>query len=141
MVIDGVVAVAVALAALEQQVRRVAHAFLAAGDDDVGAARGQQVVAEHGGLQARSAHFVDGGATDAQRQARAERGLARRGLALARLQHVAHDDFFDQLGLDARAFDGGLDGDRTQFVRGQAGQRAQHAAHGRAGDGNDDNGI
>lgn len=68
-------------------------------------------------------------------------GLARRGLALAGLQHVAHDDFFDLLGLEAGAFDGRLDGDRAQLVRGQAGQAAEHAAHGRAGDGNDNDGI
>ncbi len=141
VVVHGVVAVTVALAALEQQVRGVAHAFLAAGDDDVGGARGEQIMAEHGGLQARAADLVDGGASHTQRQACAQRGLARRGLALAGLQHVAHDDFFDLLGLDAGAFDGGLDGDRAQLVRGQAGQGAQHAAHGRAGDGNDDDGI
>ena len=65
----------------------------------------------------------------------------RAGAALAGLQHVAHDDFVDLLGLDAGALDGRLDGDRAEFVRGQAGQAAQHAAHGRAGDGNDNDGI
>ncbi len=98
-------------------------------------------MAEHRGLQAGAADFVNGGASHAQRQAGAQRGLAGGRLALAGLQHVAHDDFVDLLGLDAGAFDGGLDGDRAQLVRGQAGQVAQHAAHGRAGDGNDDDGI
>ncbi|MNJ53374.1 hypothetical protein D3C77_487590 [compost metagenome] len=141
MVIHGVVAEAVALARLQQQVRRVAHAFLATGHHHFGAAGRQQVVAEHGRLQARTAHLVDRGASHAQRQAGAERGLTRRGLALAGLQHVAHDDFVDLFRLDAGAFDSGLDGHRAQLMRGQAGQAAKHAAHGRAGDGNDNDGI
>src|SRR5690606_9990698 len=62
VVVDGGMAVAVTLATAQQKVRRVAHAFLAAGDDYVDTAGHEEVVAEHGGLHAGSAHLVDGGA-------------------------------------------------------------------------------
>src|SRR5690606_35907909 len=89
---------------------------LAAGDDDVDTAGREEVVAEHGGLHAGSANLVDGGAGYALGKARAQRGLACRSLALAGLQHVAHDDFVHSIGLDACAFDGCLDGNSTQLV-------------------------
>src|SRR5690606_24751621 len=64
VVIDGGMAVAIALAPAQQQVGGVAHAFLAAGHHDVGAAGQHDIVAEHGRLQARSADFVYGGAAN-----------------------------------------------------------------------------
>ena len=67
--------------------------------DDAGE---QQVVREHRGLHARAAHLVDRGAAGGERQAGAERRLARRRLALAGRQHAAHDHFLHVLGLDLR---------------------------------------
>ena len=46
-----------------------------------------------------------------------ERRLARRRLALARLQHAAEDQVVDLGGLHARLLDGRLDGDRPQLAR------------------------
>ena len=53
-----VVAVAVAGARFGQQERRIAHAFHAAGQDDVGVARFDSLRAEHGGFEAGAAHLV-----------------------------------------------------------------------------------
>ena len=92
-----VVADARAAAVLGQQIGRVGHALHAAGDDDLGRARGQRVVGHDRRLHARAAHLVDRGRLDALRQARAERRLARRGLAEARGQHAAHEDLVDRL--------------------------------------------
>ena len=59
---DLAVTHAIAAARLGQQVGGVTHRFHAAGNHDVVAARGEQIVREHRRLHARSAHFVDGGA-------------------------------------------------------------------------------
>ena len=50
-------------------------------------------------------------------------GLARGDLALARLEHLAHDDVLDLLGLDPRALERGLDGDAAELGRGQGATR------------------
>src|SRR3546814_3109151 len=68
---------AIAAARLAEQIRRVAHAFHAAGDDHVGAACRERVMCHHHGLHARAADFVDGRADDAVGQAGAARSLAR----------------------------------------------------------------
>ena len=74
-------------------------------------------------------------------KAGAERGLARRCLALAGHQAVAHQHLVDGVAGDAGALDRGLDGDGAELVRGEGAEVAQHAADGRARGGNDDNGI
>src|SRR3546814_4960182 len=60
--------VAVALAAAQQKVGRIAHAFLAAGDDDVRTFGLDEVMGQHDGLQARAADLVQGAAWDADGQ-------------------------------------------------------------------------
>jgi hypothetical protein len=65
----------------------------------------------------------------AERQARAERRLAGRRLALAGGQHAAHDRFLDLLRLDAGALDGGADGGRAELGAGERGEVAHEAAH------------
>jgi hypothetical protein len=64
---------------------------------------------------ARAAHLVHRGAAGRQRQPGAERGLARRRLALAGGQHAAHDHFIDLFRLEAGALDGGLDRDAAEL--------------------------
>ena len=51
-------------------------------------------------------------------------------------QHLAHG-----VGRDARALDGGLDGDAAEVVRGKGGEIALEAAHGGAGGADDDDGF
>ena len=59
-----------------------------------------------------------------ERQPGAERGLARRRLALAGGQHAAHDHFLHVLGLDLRALDRGADRGGAELGRGEALQLA-----------------
>ena len=105
---DAIVADAIAAACLGQQVRRVRHQLHAAGDDDIGAACGNEIVRQHGGLHARAAHLVDGGGAGRIGQAGAAHGLAGGGLALAGLQHVAHQHLVDAVCGDAGPLHGGL---------------------------------
>ena len=135
------VAEAVAAARLGQQVGRVGHRFHAAGDDDAVGAGEQAVMAEHGRLHRRAAHLVDGRAAGRQRQSGLQRGLPGGRLALAGLQHAAHQHLLDQLGGHAGTLDGGPDGDGAQVGGGQAGEAALEATHRRAGSGDDDYGI
>ena len=76
-----------------------------------------------------------------ERQAGAERGLARRRLSLPGGQHAAHDDFLDLVGLDAGALDRGADRGSAELVRGEALEFALQGAHRGTGDGNDDDRI
>ena len=98
MVERAAVTHAIAGAGAVEQIGRIAHALHAAGDDDVGRARAQEVGRDHRRLHARAAHLVDRGAAGAERKARAERGLARRRLSLPSGQDAAHQDFVDAIG-------------------------------------------
>ncbi len=53
---------------------------------------------------------MNGGAADTFWQPGAKRGLAGRCLALARLQHVAHDNFADRFVINAGALQRSLNG-------------------------------
>ena len=92
------VAHALAVAQPLQHVRRGAHVFLAAGDHDLAVARGHGLRGQHHGLQARAADGVDGQRRDFLGQAGLDQRLARRVLADAGGQHLAHDDFTDLVG-------------------------------------------
>ena len=78
------------------------HRLHAAGDDDLGVARLDHLVGEVDRVDAREAHLVD-----ASSRARVigmpafDRGLARGDLALAGLEHLAHEHVVDLLGADA----------------------------------------
>ena len=100
-----------------------------------------QIVRQHGRLHARSAHLVDRGAADAERNPGGERSLARRRLALAGWQDTAHDHFMDVLGGQLRALDCGTDRRGTQIGCPDVLEIALEAAHRRSGRGDDDNGI
>ncbi len=56
-----------------------------------------------------------GSGCDRTRQPGAQHRLARRGLTLTGRQDAAHDHFFHVCGLEARAFDRGLDGSILVF--------------------------
>ena len=84
------------------RVRGHAHGFLAAGDDDFGIAVEQRLIAERDRAQAGAAELVDAPGRAFHRDAGGDRGLAGRVLALRRGQDLAHDDFGDAAGLDAR---------------------------------------
>ncbi len=73
--------------------------------------------------------------------ARTERGLTRRRLALAGRQHAAHHHLAHVLGLEAGALHGRLDGGTTELRRRERRERALEAAHGRARHAGDDDGV
>ena len=77
----------------------------------------------------------------AERQAGAERGLARRRLTLTGRQHAAHQDFLDAFGRDARPFDRGGNGARAERGRRNILEIAEKAAHRRARRADDDDGV
>ena len=96
---------------------RLAHAFLAAGNNDGAVARTDGLGCKPNGFQARAADVVDGVGRHHVRQTRPNRGLARRVLALASRQHMAEDDLRHILRRDASAGEGLFDGDGAQLYR------------------------
>ena len=115
-----------------QVVRRVGHRLHAAGHDALLVPGADRLGREHDGLEPRAADLVDRERWDSAGQARVDRGLARRRLTRAPLEHVAHDHFVHVVGLDAGAAHGFADGERAQARRGQRGQPAQVLPDGRA---------
>ena len=99
-------------------VLRLAHALLAAGDDDGRGARLDLLSAERDGAQARAANLVDAPGRAVDRNAGGDRRLAGRVLALAGRQDLAEDDLGDVARLHAGALDGRLDGDLSELVAG-----------------------
>ncbi len=109
-VLDHVVAEPRTGAMLGQQIGRVGHGFhAAAGNQDIGSAGGQGLVAEDGGLHSRTAHLVDSGRLHRLWQAGGERGLAGGSLAEPGGQHATHIDAIDGIAARSGAFHGGLD--------------------------------
>ena len=97
---------------------RLAHALLAAGDDDGCGARLDLLSAQRDGAQARAAHLVDAPGRAVNRDAGGDGRLARRVLSLASGQHLAEDDLGDVARLHAGALDGGLDGNLSELMAG-----------------------
>jgi hypothetical protein len=71
---------------------------MVSGDDHVGVVHQDLAAREHHGLQPGAAHLVDGDGARRHRQPGLDPALARRRLADARRQHVAHDDPLDLIG-------------------------------------------
>ena len=71
----------------------------------------------------------------------AERGLARRRLALPCRQHAAHDDLVDFFRADPGALDRCADRSGAEVRRGETLELALEGAHGRASEANDDDWI
>ncbi len=105
-----------------------AHGFLAARDDDVGIAVEDRLVAERDGAQARAAQLVDAPSGALDRNAGADRRLARGVLALPGAQDLAQDDFRDLAAFDAGPLERGLDGDLSEVMGGQRGERPVEGA-------------
>ena len=133
VVIHRVVAGPGAAAMLFQQIGGIGHAFHAAGDDEVDAARREGLGTHDDGLHARAADLVDRAGLNVERQAGLQRRLPGGGLANACRQHAAHVDALDIGTINPRALDGGLHRGGAQIGGGGIGQRAGQAAHRRAG--------
>ena len=101
-----------------QQIGSLAHAFHAAGQDDLGIAGANGLGREHDGLEAGAAHLVDGEGGDGVGQPSLERRLPGRVLADARLQHLADDHLIDQPGRHLGPPQG-LGQDRGRELRGR----------------------
>ena len=76
------------------------------------------------GLHARSADLVDGHRFGRAGQASADRRLARRGLAEAGGEDVAHEHLVDLVAADSRAFDRRLDRGGAELGRADAPESA-----------------
>jgi hypothetical protein len=113
-------------------------ALLAAGHHDLAVAPGDRLRRQHHRLQAGAADGVDGQAGHFLRQPRLQQRLARRVLARAGSEHLAHDDFAHLRGIDLGAREHLFDHDRTELRCRNLGERAAELAHGGAGGGNDD---
>ena len=112
--------------------------FLAAGDDDLGIAVEQRLIAERDGAQARAAELIDAPGWRFHRNTGGDRGLPRRVLALRRGEDLPHDDFGNAPGLDAAALKRGANGDGAEIVRGHGGKRAVETSDRGAGGADDD---
>ena len=85
------------------------------------------------GADAGGADLVDRLGGDLLRDAGLDLRLARRDLALAGLEHLAHDDVLDLLGLDLGALERGLDGDAAELGRVQRGRARRPACRSACG--------
>ena len=141
VVVGHVMADPRARAVLLEQIGRVGHRLHAAGDDHVGIAGADRLVAHDHRLHARAADLVDGGRLDRGREAGLDRRLPRRRLAEAGREHAAHVDAVDVVARDAGALDRRLDRGRAEIGGRCVGQRALHRAHRRARDRKDDGGV
>ena len=94
---------------------RLAHAFLAAGDDDRGGAGLDLLHAERDGAQARAANLIDAPCRAVDGNAGGNRRLPRRVLPLAGRQNLAEDDLGDVARLDAGALKRRLDGNLSEL--------------------------
>ena len=133
------VAELVAEARLRDGVRRVRHRLHAAGHDHIVVAGADHRVRDLHGADARCAHLVDRVRGHVDRQAGADRGLPRRRLAGAALEHLSHDGVLDVPVLDAHAVERAADGDRAQLGRllgrETAAELPERRAYGRDDDG------
>ena len=120
------------------EVGGVAHRLHAAGHRDLDVAGGDPLRGEHHRLQPRAAHLVDRQRRDVFGEAAVQRRLARRVLAVAGLDHVAHDALVHQRRIDAGAGDRFADRERAELRGGEFLQRAQELAGRGAGGGEDD---
>ncbi len=102
--------------------RGLAHAFLAAGDDDVAVTQHDRLIAQGHGAQTGAAQLVDAIGRAFDRDAGVDGGLTGRVLTGAGLQDLAHDHFVDVLGGNPGALHGGADRDFTQVMSGNGAQ-------------------
>src|SRR6516225_7246544 len=101
-------------------VRRLAHAFLTASDDDLGIAVADRLIAERYSTQARAAELVDPISRYLIGDAGGDCGLAGRVLAFTRGKDLAHDHFGNVSRLDMGPTQSLDDCDLAELVRRQA---------------------
>ncbi len=120
-------------------VRRLAHALLTAGDDDLGIAVADRLIPERNGAQPRTAELVDAVSGHLERNAGTDRGLPSRVLPFAGGEDLAHDDLGNILRLDMRAAQRLGDRDLAELMGRQAGEPAvERPDRGTRGARNDD---
>ena len=134
------VAHAVAEARLRQQIRSLGHRLHAPADADLQVAGADRLVEDHRRAQPRGADLVDRLRGDLLGDAGLDLGLARGNLSLAGLQHLAHHDVLDLLGLDPGALERRPDRHRAELGGVERGQAAAHLADRGAG-GAEDHGL
>ena len=102
---------------IRKRIWAVAHALLAAGDNDFGPTGLNHLNSEVNGFDSRRANLVDGDRGDAFRQTSQQGGLTAGNLAAARRHNLAHDDIINILAFDlaARSPQAFLDGQRPKL--------------------------
>ena len=120
------------------RVRCVRHRLHTAGDHYVRVVVVDQTRAVNDRNHARSAHLIDRFEGDGLGQARVVRGLARRSLSRAALQHLAHDDVLDLGRIESRALERRANRFASEGRRGERRQRTAEAPEGRACGAQDD---
>src|SRR5436190_3261613 len=130
---------AIAEARPRQQVGGEIHALHPARHDHLGVARPDLRGAEHDRLQPRPADAIDRRRGRRVRESARERGLARRRLAGARLQHLAHQDLVDRRAVtQPGTLQGCPDRDAAQLRGSRGRQRAAELADRRPGGARDE---
>src|SRR6185312_4446881 len=119
-------------------VRRLAHALLPAGDDDIAVAVADRLIAERHRSEARSAELIDPVRGRFVRDARGDRSLPRGVLPFSGREDLAQYDLAHLARIDTGTLEHLDDGDLAQFVRGQARQSAAKGSHGGTGGAGDD---
>src|SRR5271165_4800853 len=114
-------------------VRRLAHALLTAGDDDLGITVADRLIAERHGAQSRTAELVDAIGGHLIGDAGGDRGLAGRVLALAGGEDLAHDHLANFFRLDIGAPKRLDDRDLAELVRRQTAEPTVESPNGGAG--------
>ena len=137
---DLAVAQPVAEAALREHERRARHRLHPARHDDVVPPCGDHQLGELERPDRRRADLVDRVGGNLLRDSGPDRSLPRRRLPRPCLEHLAHHDVSDVLGLDARALEARPDRDRAELGRGDVCETAAEAAE-RRPNGRDDDGA
>ena len=122
-----------ALAARQQQLRGIAHAFQSAADYDLVGAGCDTVHPVNGGLHTAATGFVDGDRAGAAGYPGTNHRLPGRALLESRRENTAHEDLVDRPGVDAGLLQCRVHCRGAKFDRADVGQVAQQAAHGRPG--------
>ena len=123
-----------------QEIRRAGHRLHARGDHDVGVAGLDHEVGEVDGIDARETRLVEPDRRDVERDPGLHRGLARRHLARARLDHLADVHVVDLVGAHPAPGERGLDRVAAEVGGAQRRQRPRETTDGGAS-GRDDHGA
>ena len=129
-----------AFAQARQQMRRAAHRFHPARNDNRGIAGRDRLRGQHHRLEPGPADLVDRQGRHTVGQPSAQRCLTGRRLSESGRDDVAHDAFVNDRGIDARPAHSFPDDHRPELRRGEVLERAQKLSRRQAG-GRDDDGF